>query len=375
MLVKKVLISPIVLPEYRVVLYNKLNEDPNLDITIAHGTSQNPIFNGKITKIFKEVNLKNREFKLFGFIFIWQSGLIKEIIKNNYDVFVVQANFGNISTHVVLLYRYIFQKRNIAWVCAYERPEIRGIKRRIRNGVTRIMLKLCHSSIAYNSFAKRHMINRGVCPKKIRIIGNTTDTIKLNNNINKIDLKKCKQELKINKNGILFVGKFTESKKLDLLINAMAELITVRSRNDIQLILVGDGPVRQDLIKLSQVLGISGHVHFEGVVIEGKEKYFKAATIAVMPGSGGLFINDCMAAGLPMILSYSDGTHHDLIRDGETGILFRRDNKNDLSDKIEKLLDNASLQNKIKSNATKMILSRYKIDDMAANFIQALKNL
>ena len=117
--------------------------------------------------------------------------------------------------------------------------------------------------------------------------------------------------------------------------------------------------------QLVSSLGISRYVRFSGVVIEGKEKYFRAADLAVMPGSGGLFINECMTAGLPILLSYSDGTHLDLIHDGRTGFLFRRDDEVDLSTKMACILADNILRKEVAQRAEEFVLANYSIEKMA----------
>lgn len=373
MSVKKILISPVVLPEFRIGLYNRLNADPELDITISHGSLSMPVFKGAQKKKFREVLLDNKEIQLSGFSLIWQKGLLKEIVRGNYDIFIAQGNFGILTTYLCLIYQWIKRKKNMVWMCAYERPGIKGGKRLIRNFITGRILKLFTSGVAYSSHAKSYLIDRGMSADRINIIGNTNDVVSLNKNIKGLDKEVCRQELGLEKHVILFIGKFTVAKKIDLLIYAMHELVNSMGRCDLKLVLVGNGPARQVLENLATKLNLKQYVRFEGVVIQGKEKYFKAASVAVMPGSGGLMINDCMAARLPIILAYSDGTHLDLILDGETGILFEKDNVTNLAEKIVMMIENKELQQKIKNKAEKLILAKYSLDKMSDNFINAIK--
>ena len=371
----KVLISPVVLPEFRVDLYNRLNNDFELEVVVAHGTSNMPVFTGKMEKKFSEIVLVNKEFHFCGFSFVWQKGLIKEVLFGSYDVFLPQGNFGILSNYPILLIRWLRGKKNIVWMCAYERPEVSfGIKKKIRNKVSGMVLKLFHGSVAYSSHAKEYLVSRGMPAECIRVIGNTVDVKSLHEKSSMLQRQVCQEALGLKGDVILFVGKLTAAKKIELLLYALKELID-SGRDDVMLVLLGDGPVRGGLEVLSRDLGLNDHVRFEGVVIDGKEKYFRVATVAVMPGSGGLFINDCMASGLPVILSYSDGTHFDLIEDNVTGVLFERDNEKDLAKKISMLLDDESLRNRIASRAEELILEKYTIDKMAENFNQALMEL
>lgn len=373
MSVKKVLISPVVLPEFRIGLYNRLNSDSDLDITIAHGSLSMPVFESEQERKFSESLLYNKEIKMIGFSFVWQKGLLEEIIKGNYDIFVAQGNFGILTNYLCLIYQWLKGNKNMVWMCAYERPEIKGGKKFIRNLITGAILKLFNRGVAYSTHARDYLIDRGMPCDRVNIIGNTNDVVSLNNMIHDLNVEKCRKELNLKKHVILFIGKFTAAKKIDLLIQAMDELVAKRGRDDLQLVLVGNGPVRQGLEDLVAHFNLQEYVRFEGIVIEGKEKYFRAASVAVMPGSGGLMINDCMAARLPIILAYSDGTHLDLIKDQETGILFEKDNVTSLADRILMLIENDDLKTKIKDNAEKLILKKYSLDKMSENFIDALK--
>ena len=375
MTVKKVLISPVVLPEFRVGLYDRLNDDPGLDITIAHGSLSMPVFKSAQKKLFKEVKLNNKEIRVGGFTLVWQVGLFREVTGGSYDIVVAQGNFGILSSYIPLFFRWLQKKKNMVWMCAYERPGIKGMRKRVRDAITSIVLKLFHGGVTYSTYAKKYLINRNMPLDKIKILGNTIDVVSLHNKIIALDKERCRNELGLKKDVILFAGKFTPAKQIDLLINALKALVVNRGRDNLQLVLLGDGPILRDLKMLVRDLCLEDYVRFEGVVIEGKEKYFRTATVAVMPGSGGLLINDCMASRLPIILSYSDGTHFDLIKDRETGVLFSRDDVYDLADKIAMLLDDKSLRKKIADNAEQLILTKYTLDKMADNFKEALKSL
>ena len=52
----------------------------------------------------------------------------------------------------------------------------------------------------------------------------------------------------------------------------------------------------------------------------------------VLPGTGGLGLNEAMAHGLPMIAGYADGSADDLVVDGETGYRLRSDSAGELAD-------------------------------------------
>ena len=93
---------------------------------------------------------------------------------------------------------------------------------------------------------------------------------------------------------------------------------------------------------------------FAGEVIDDVGAYFIMADIFVLPGLGGLAINQAMAYGLPVVCAEGDGTEKDLVVPGVTGLFFRRDDAPDLTNKIQSLLffrrdDAPDLTNKIQS--------------------------
>jgi glycosyltransferase involved in cell wall biosynthesis len=67
--------------------------------------------------------------------------------------------------------------------------------------------------------------------------------------------------------------------------------------------------------------------------------YFDAAEVYVLPGTGGLGINEAMAHSLPIISGYADGSADDLVIDGENGYRLRENTVEELVDRIGKILD------------------------------------
>ena len=109
---------------------------------------------------------------------------------------------------------------------------------------------------------------------------------------------------------LLFVGRLQARKRLDVLLRACAALpAQVQPR----LVVVGDGPEREALQALA------GQVYpaadFPGAK-HGAElaPYFRAADLFVLPGTGGLAVQEAMSWGLPVVMGQGDGTNDDLVR-------------------------------------------------------------
>lgn len=108
----------------------------------------------------------------------------------------------------------------------------------------------------------------------------------------------------------LFVGRLQARKRIDLLLRACAALPAGLQP---RLWLVGDGPARAELEQQASV--IYPAAQFFGARYGPElETLFRAADLFVLPGTGGLAVQQAMAFGLPVIVGEADGTQDDLVR-------------------------------------------------------------
>jgi glycosyltransferase involved in cell wall biosynthesis len=105
---------------------------------------------------------------------------------------------------------------------------------------------------------------------------------------------------------LLFVGRLQARKRVDSLLRACAELGT-----NPRLLIVGDGPERAALESLAKEIYPSAE--FVGAKHGAELKpYFEQADLFVLPGTGGLAVQEAMSYGLPVIVAKGDGTQDDL---------------------------------------------------------------
>ena len=109
---------------------------------------------------------------------------------------------------------------------------------------------------------------------------------------------------------VLFVGRLQARKRIDDLLQACATLNeSIRPR----LVIVGEGPERLALEALARTVYPSAE--FPGAK-HGAElvPYFSAADLFILPGTGGLAVQEAMSYGLPVIMGRGDGTNDELVR-------------------------------------------------------------
>lgn len=123
---------------------------------------------------------------------------------------------------------------------------------------------------------------------------------------------------------IVFVGRLIEDKKVDVLLQAIHEL--VGEFPNLRCTIVGDGPERESLERLAASLALGAIVRFAGRVDDGQVfGLMKAAKVFAMPSvREGFGISVIEAQGSGCVPVVARGTHTaapDLLRDGVDGLV------------------------------------------------------
>ena len=123
---------------------------------------------------------------------------------------------------------------------------------------------------------------------------------------------------------LLFVGRFAPSKNLEVLLRALA-VCRKAGNHSLSLALVGDGPEKTSLSRLTGELGLSGVLQFGFQPQSELPKFYGIADALVLPSMAepwGLVVNEAMASGLPVLLSRSTGCLPDLLEERGNGWSF-----------------------------------------------------
>ncbi|MFO0578531.1 MAG: glycosyltransferase family 4 protein [Polyangia bacterium] len=132
---------------------------------------------------------------------------------------------------------------------------------------------------------------------------------------------------------VLFCAKLVPKKEPALLVRAFAALR--QSGAPGHLVLAGEGPLRGEIEALVAALRIP-EVTLRGFVNQAElPSLYAAADLLVLPSSReetfGLVVAEALHAGLPVIASDHVGCAEDLVRPGETGLIFRNRDEADLT--------------------------------------------
>lgn len=132
--------------------------------------------------------------------------------------------------------------------------------------------------------------------------------------------------LKLPKHYFLVSCRFIWEKNLPNFLLAYAAYKNQTGENAWPLVLLGDGPLKADVLKLRDELNIGAHLLLPGFKQYGElPTYYGLATALILPSiseTWGLVVNEALASGLPVLVSNRCGCACDLIVEGKNGFIF-----------------------------------------------------
>ena len=162
---------------------------------------------------------------------------------------------------------------------------------------------------------------------------------------------------------IVAVGRlYNEIKQFDKLIEVYAKSNLVRKR--IKLIILGDGPDKNELIKQVEKLNLKEYVIFTGF-IKNPYMYMKRAKFQVLSSKlegFPLVILESLALGTPVVSFDCETGPSEMIRSGSNGFLVENQNFEKLREVMEKLIENQDLLEQFSFQAQKSI-GNYRMEE------------
>jgi 1,2-diacylglycerol 3-alpha-glucosyltransferase len=191
---------------------------------------------------------------------------------------------------------------------------------------------------------RRYLMQLGFPQDRIGLFYDVVDNAFYHEATERTRSSATRDEIDLPKNYFLYVGRFAPEKNLRTLIGAFAAYR--QCGGTWSLVLVGDGPDREDLIRLTQASAIQEYVLFTGLKTTKETIPFYAfARCFVLPSvrePWGLVVNEAMASGLPVIVSSNCGCAEDLVESGGNGFLFDPLREDELTDRMVAISESRS---------------------------------
>lgn len=290
-------------------------------------------------KIADEMKQKNHPVYFFykDNLYARISKVFRLVNREKYDVIIVHHEGIGIYVFYLMLLYYFKKIKFVKYLhCAFEEKYFyQGNKVRdaLNYMVLRRTLMKSHCIAAVSEFVKQSYCREFACGEdKVKVIYNG---IRLQRNAGKTD----KMQMEGIPVRLLYIGRLIEVKGIHILLNAMKKLIA--QGKNVELDILGDGPMRLEYEQLSKELEIEEKVHFHGYVMD-KQMFYENAMIFVYPSvwqeAFGISIIEALAHGLICVASDVGGIP-EIIGDGEDGFLVESNDSDKLAEALSKAIE------------------------------------
>ncbi|MHC1636855.1 MAG: glycosyltransferase family 4 protein [Candidatus Nezhaarchaeales archaeon] len=208
----------------------------------------------------------------------------------------------------------------------------------------------------------------GVPEDKIEVTPNGVNPINLSRPIHFHDIRRRYAEdwEKI----VLFVGRMVYEKGAHILVDAALNLLS-RIQN-VKFVLVGEGPMRKELMNKVESRGLARKFYFAGFVNDSElQELYGVCDVTVFPSlyePFGIVALEAMSAGKPIIVSDVGGLS-DIVINGFNGIKVPKGDVHTLSSAIEYLIGNPDVARRMGKNGMKHVYEAYSWDRTAKKTI------
>jgi glycosyltransferase involved in cell wall biosynthesis len=340
-----------VLPSYRVPFFDLLAQSCGSMSLFAGQARPIEMIAGGRTQVAKYVEAKNLHLFSGLFYFCHQRGLIDWLEDWNPDALIVEANPRYLTTPAAVRWMHARGRKVIGW----------GLGAPKRGRAWSRFIGQFDAMISYSQRGADEYASLGFPCEKIFVAHNSVSpapTFPMPQRLSTFDIRPT----------LLFVGRLQARKRVDSLLRVCAEMESAP-----RLLIVGDGPERVALESLAKEVYPS--VEFIGAKhgVELKP-YFEQADLFVLPGTGGLAVQEAMSYGLPVIVAKGDGTQDDLVREGNGWQIQPEDFSALVSAMKNALSDRARLQ-EMGKESFRIVSKEINTQKMVETFVDALNSV
>jgi glycosyltransferase involved in cell wall biosynthesis len=351
-----------VLPTYRTPFFNTLSRACQDGLHIFAGQAR-PGEMIHAAKSLEEAHLTHgKNIHLFrgAFYLCYQKGLLSWLSETDPDILIVEANPRHLRTPAAIRWMHQRQRPVIGW--GLGAPPLSGPLAVFRQKQRRKLMRQFDAILTYSQKGASEYAALGYPSQKIFTAVNAVTPRSAH------ALPPRPETFEKDKAKVLFVGRLQARKHVDNLIQACARLPQTLQPT---LIITGDGPVLDQLKTLAQETYPS--TKFTGARYgEGLADIFKAADLFVLPGTGGLAVQQAMSYGLPIIIAEADGTQDDLVRP-ENGWQIPSDDVDALIQTLQTALGSAARLRQMGAESYRIVSEEINLEKMASVFLEAIK--
>ena len=288
------------------------------------------------------------------FFFCYQLGLTSWLESWNPDALIVEANFRYLSSPAAIRWMHARRRPVLGW--GLGAPLERGILFRLRCG----FLSQFDAMLAYSRRGAEQYAACGIPVDKIFVAPNAAASAPTQPLPERPDCFSPRPVL-------LFVGRLQARKRLPALLKACAGL---PEQLKARLLIIGDGP------EAANLRALAGEIYPDAEFLGAKhgaelDPYYRSADLFVLPGTGGLAIQQAMSWGLPVIAAQGDGTQADLVRPAN-GWQIPPDDDAALAASLCEALSDVGRLRAMGAESYRIVAQEINLEKMAGVFVEAL---
>ncbi len=289
------------------------------------------------------------------------------LIKEKPSVIVTEGGQNTVNNIQIKWYSRLFKVPYIQWDLGRGYQDFgNSLGRRLYMSVYKSIANRASLIYGYNSSSKKYFESLGIPSEKIIVLNNTADTSTLKKVIEKSSKEIPEDMVDIydpNKKYIIFVGSLLPTKRIEDFKEIMTKL-----KGEYTLLIVGSG--KEDYTNSLKLLFNDIDCIFLGYKKpEELLPYYNIASFCILPGLGGLSINQAMAYGLPVLCTHADGAEEDVVRNDETGYIY-----SDINDAIRYIHSkNDEDWKRMGKNAQELMFGDFSLEKECERFIEGIK--
>jgi glycosyltransferase involved in cell wall biosynthesis len=340
--VKKVLVFTNIASHYRASLWTKLLHSTKWQFHFFFGDNTNVgIKSIDFSDIkFKDYQERMHTLKNYWFrnkILIWQGGVISQCLFNKMQEVILLGDMYCLSTWFAAI---ICRFRKIPFT--FWGHGLYGNETKLKLFTRKIFYRLANKHLLYERRAKNIMVQQGFNANSLYVVFNS---------LNYDTHKQLREKVKNIKKDhafpfltnpllpvIVFIGRLTAVKKLNLLISAINKINADSPK--VNLLLIGNGPEKKSLEVCAKDGLKAGCMYFTGPCYNEDiiGRYLYNADLCVSPGNVGLTAVHSLSYGTAVCTHNnmkSQGPEVESISEGYNGFFFKEDDIDDMALEIE----------------------------------------
>lgn len=278
------------LPDYRAGVFRELLNSDCVDVEFIAGSPGGALSTIPEAESIPYYQVKNRWKKRL----LWQSGLIKKLLSEDYDLVIFRGSWLTLSTWIAAPIMRLKKVPVLFWLRGWNRP-VTGLVRYFRLAY----LLLADALLLYGTRGKHICRLFGYPAERLHVVGNSIPLP--NQDISEIIQPAEKVPI------VLWVSRLLDYKMPELLIDAVK---LAQDKNvEMNCVFIGPGD-SSHLKEKSSLLGLDNYVQFTGKLYGNDvETWCNRASVIAIPNWAGLTVATGITNGVPVVVNDDPGAN------------------------------------------------------------------